>query len=136
MPIVIYFVMLKIQEIIEEIHNLPSSVTQYSLQRAQLSAFIFPFESTFVAHHHFPLPSLLQPLYFFPLYIKGNTQSWTTPSSLPNVLPLPWALQVICFPVIEIYFFLNSEGGTRENRSHINPLYFLIVLIIYLVENL
>ena len=89
MPIVIDFVMLKIQEIIEEIHNLPSSVTQYSLQRAQLSAFIFPFESTFVAHHHFPLPSLLQPLYFFPLYIKGNTQSWTTPSSLPNVLPLP-----------------------------------------------
>ena len=81
-----------------KIHNLPSSVAQYSLQRAHLSAIIFPFESTFVAHHHFPLPSLLHPLYFLPLYIKGNTQSSTTPSSLPNLTPLPWALQVMCFP--------------------------------------
>ena len=83
--------------------NIPSSIAQYSLQRAHLSFSMTPFELTLVAHHHFPLPSLLHPVYFFPLYVKGNTQSSTGPFLLPNLSPLPCALQVMCFPTMKIY---------------------------------
>ena len=86
-------------------YNIPSSLAQYSLQRAHLSFVIFPLESTLVAHHHFPLPSLLHPVYFVPLYIKGNTHSSVIPSTLPNSLPWPSALQVKCFPKMKDCFY-------------------------------
>ena len=76
------------------------SLLQYLLQRAHLFFIILLFESTFVAHHG-PFPLLLgtQPLCFLPPYVKGNTQSSVTPSSLPNVLPWPSALQMVHSPV-------------------------------------
>ena len=59
--------------------------------------------------HHGPFPLLLgtQPPCFLPPYVKGNTQSSLTPSSLPNVLPWPSALHTI-----------HSPEKRRKNRLH------------------
>ena len=78
---------------------IPWSLLQCLLQRAHLFFIILLFESTFVAHHG-PFPLLLgtQPLCFLPPYVKGNTQSSLTPSSLPNVLPWPSALHMVHSP--------------------------------------